>query len=363
MIGILVHDHACDRSVDEPLHDRVIAQMGARTDRWINRILALPVFDAPFNEALWKTPLSSLAFVSAMEARSGAEFAAKALTFAEEIQADVLNVFQGREIMLEQFWTLTCSVERAYFESTACQLGFGLCDRTPLLSKGDPSAALRKQSAIANLLQQKAPKRAKVVASDSSSSAPLLDKERNLKWKWAARLEEIAKRAGPFSRLFQEQELGTELTPGERLQLKAARTCGRGSSNDGFACSDVRENGEVVRSLVFEFIYPLSIDRALKYSLFLNERDWPIGAPFVESSGQVGMLQAGYIDPPDFEDPRFTSRQKEVETARAKTLKEAVPIPIGVVKVLEECVVRDGSSTSPYFCLVAFVYDLRLAQV
>ena len=54
--------------------------------------------------------------------------------------------------MLEQYWSLAHSVERAYFESTAVQLGFGLCESVgSTTSAPDPSAPLRKRAAIAGL--------------------------------------------------------------------------------------------------------------------------------------------------------------------------------------------------------------------
>ena len=37
------------------------------TDRWISKILALPVFDEAFAKAVEVTPLANLAFVSAID--------------------------------------------------------------------------------------------------------------------------------------------------------------------------------------------------------------------------------------------------------------------------------------------------------
>lgn len=112
--------------------------------------------------------------------------------------------------MLEQYWSLAHSVERAYFESTAVQLGFGLCESASSASSTpDPTASLRKRAAIASLTSKPLtqPKKAKGLnSSGSSSSTPLLDKERSEKKKWAGRLEEIGLRAGEHARLFQEAQ-------------------------------------------------------------------------------------------------------------------------------------------------------------
>lgn len=48
------------------------------------------------------------------------------------------------------------------------------------------------------------------------------------------------------------------------------------------------------------------------------------------------------IEGPDFDDHRFKALVQQVVTERAKTLKEAIPIPIGVVGALEETVVSDA---------------------
>ena len=40
------------------------------TDRWVCRILSLPVFDKAFGDAVMITPLANLTFVSAMDSQS-----------------------------------------------------------------------------------------------------------------------------------------------------------------------------------------------------------------------------------------------------------------------------------------------------
>ena len=62
------------------------------------------------------------------------------------------------------------------------QIGFGLCERKGLAAL-DPTAVLRKQAAIKGLLHRPMPppKRSKLSEPTSSSSTPLLDKEKNAK--------------------------------------------------------------------------------------------------------------------------------------------------------------------------------------
>ena len=225
----------------------------ANPDRWVSKILALPIFDGDFREAVQRSPFAGVAFVSAMDLESGAEFAGKVLSMASSLEVKVVNAFQGREVMLEQFWSLVVSIEKAFFESTAVRLGFGLCERSIPPTAVDAAARLRKQAAITGLLRQQAPqpKRAKVDPSTSSSKTPLLDKEKSEKWRWAARLEAIAQRAGSFSRLFKEEEQSAELSPGERLQLKATRADRGGSQDDGCSYPHLREVRKMVGCQLF----------------------------------------------------------------------------------------------------------------
>ena len=90
----------------------------ANPDRWVSKILALPIFDEEFREAVQQTPFAGVAFISAMDVESGAEFAGKVLSMASSLEVKVVNTFQGREVMLEQLWSLVVWIEKTFFEST-----------------------------------------------------------------------------------------------------------------------------------------------------------------------------------------------------------------------------------------------------
>ncbi|CAK8990623.1 Kinesin light chain 4 (KLC 4) (Kinesin-like protein 8), partial [Durusdinium trenchii] len=261
------------------------------TDRWVSRILDLPVFDVAFAQAVKRSPLGNLAFVSAMEVANGLEFVDRTLHFARTLDESIATVFEGRELMLEQFWTLASSVEKAYFESTAVQLGFGLCESAVVARPEDPTASLRKRAAIAALTLKPVshPKRSKKGPEEASSSTtPLLDREKSEKRRWAARLEEIGLRAGVHAKLFHEFQLGPDLSPAEKIQV-------------------------------------------LKYGLFLNARERTFSASYLSSCR---------------EDHRFLALQATVMADRAKTLKEAIPFPLRVVSLLEEAVLDDKRPTA-----------------
>lgn len=312
----------------------------AAPDRFVARVLSLPIFDRSFANAIRRSPFGSVAFVSAMEARSGSEFTDKIWALAGSLDSDTLEAFQGRETMLEQFWSLTCSVERAYLESTSVQLGFGLCEYSSKPVQLDESASLRKQSAIAALLKPtvRPPKKVKVDSTASTSSTPLLDKERNLKWKWASRLEQIGLRAGSFARLFQESAETSDLSEGERLQLKQMVLI-TGAHRTMAAHIQSFERFEKWCAATHVSLYPLTIDRILKYCLFLDGTECgPSVLPNFRAEVKWVCARLA-IEPPDFSDHRFVAIQNKVISERAKTLKEAIPFPLSVVMELETFVI------------------------
>ena len=309
-------------------------------DRWVCRILDLSVFDARFAQAVKRSPSGSLAFVAAMEARSSSDFVEGALRMARSCEGSIVDAFQGNEPMLEQFWILATSVEKAYFESTAVQLGFGLCEATAAPPGPRPIDSLRKRAAIANLSKPSIsqPKKSKRCSGEpSSSSTPLLHREKSEKKKWAARLEEIGLRAGSHAKLFSEFQLGPELSAAERIQLRN-RVLVSGAHRTMACHITTFERFERWASAFDWEFYPLTTEKVVKYGLFLNERlCGPSVLPTLRASIKWVCARLA-IDQPNFEDHRFLALQAAVISDRAKTLKEAVPVPIEVVSVLEALV-------------------------
>ena len=102
--------------------------MAQSAERWSSKILALPVFTDAFAQAVQASPFGNLAFVSAMEVHTAQEFAMKVSEWAPQLDESVRDDLLRSSFMLEQFWLLAGSVGKAFFESTALQLGFGLCE-------------------------------------------------------------------------------------------------------------------------------------------------------------------------------------------------------------------------------------------
>eukprot|EP00913_Durusdinium_trenchii_P003180 g2940.t1 len=247
-----------------------------------------------------------------MEARSCTDFVEGALRMARSCEGSIVEAFQGNELMLEQFWILATSVEKAYFESTAVQLGFGLCEAASPPSGSAPIDSLRKRAAIANLSKPafSQPKKSKKSATEaSSSSTPLLDREKSEKKKWAARLEEIGLRAGAHAKLFSEFQLGPELSAAEKIQLRNLVLVSGAHRTMACHITTFERFERWASAFDWEF-YPLTTEKVVKYGLFLNDR---LCGPSVLPTLRASVKWAAVI------------------SDRAKTLKEAVPVPIEVL--------------------------------
>ena len=87
----------------------------AQVDRWTLKILSLPLFDHAFAQAIAKTPLANLAFVSAMGVSSAAEFSAKVAEWAGSFDPAVVQVLLKDSGQLENFG-------RSQLEQRRCSL-------------------------------------------------------------------------------------------------------------------------------------------------------------------------------------------------------------------------------------------------
>jgi hypothetical protein len=295
----------------------------AQVDRWTLKILSLPLFDHAFAQAIAKTPLANLAFVSAMGVSSAAEFSAKVAEWAGSFDPAVVQVLLKDSGQLENFWSLAIRAEKMFFESIALQLGFGLCENKPPDIQGSPLDQLRQSAGVRALLSgPKAPnKKLKGLAQASDSLTPLLDQENNEKAKWAARLEAIGRRAGSAAKLLVQQGQSDDLSPPELARLRqivllsgAPRTM-----SAHIRAFEKFEHWAAASSVV---LYPLTVDKILKYCLILDQRECgPSVVPAFKTSVKWVASRLA-IDLPDLDDQRLKAIQDQIVSARATTLKE-----------------------------------------
>ena len=75
--------------------------MAQQVDRWVLKVLALPIFSDGFAQ---QSPLANLALITAMEVATGAAFVQKVSDWSSTMEADVADALLSEPSMLEQFW-------------------------------------------------------------------------------------------------------------------------------------------------------------------------------------------------------------------------------------------------------------------
>ena len=253
----------------------------AQANRWTLKILSLPVFSDAFAQAILQTPIGDLAFISAMNASSASEFASRVCDMSSTFDHEVAQTVCQDSSQLEQFWFLAIASEKLFLESTAFQLGFGLCETRTLQRESSSIAKLRKEAVIRALVSKPtAPSKKRRSSEPESSSSQLLDKENAEKAKWAARLEAIGRRAGSEAKLLTRDDQSDDLSNGELAKLKQLVLI---SGAPRTMAAHIRSFERM--EIWFDFnsipVYPLTIDKVLKYSLFLDERECGASVRFV----------------------------------------------------------------------------------
>ena len=310
----------------------------AQAERWTVKVLSLPVFDRSFSEAIVQSPLVDPAFVIALGATSAGDFTVKVNRISESFDRRVAEVLEKETDKLEQFWSLIMASEKQFLESSTQQLGFGLCE-TRNKSSGDlPYDELRKEAMIKALVSKPtAPNKRLKPDQAQSSSTPLLDKENAEKARWAARLEAIGKRAGTAAKLLSLEDQSEDLSEDELTKLKRMVLLS-GAPRTMAVHVRAFERYEIWASMQSMDPHPLNIEKVLKYALALDQRECgPSVIPAFKTSLKWVAARLA-IDLPDLDDRRLRALQEAVIAKRAKALKEAVPIPITVVGLLEKFV-------------------------
>ena len=315
----------------------------AQDDRWTVKILSLPVFSDEFSLAILKSPLANLAFVHAVDVTSASEFVEQIAEWSNEWDKDVAAAICSNPMILEHFWRLACSAEKVFLQSTVYQLGFGLCERSRMEDQERSVAWLRKSATVAPLVKKviQPSKKLKVGSEPDSSATPLLDQENAVKAKWAGRLEAIGRRAGVHSKLLNDQDANEELAPGEAAKLRKL-VLSSGAPRTMIAHVRAVERLEHWAAFSDLELFPLTVEKILKYALHLDAR---FCGPTVIPSFKTSLKWVAarlVMELPNLDDRRLRALQEKIVADRAKMLKEAKPIPLGVVGALEGLVLNEA---------------------
>ena len=311
--------------------------MAQGPERWASKILGLPIFSDAFAKAVQSSPFGNLAMVLAMDVQTPQEFAVQVADWAPQFSEDFRDDLLRSPFMLEQFYVLVRSVEQKFLASTALQLGFGCCESIPAAL--DPNAARAKRVGAIRALTEKTapPKKAPKVDPHAESSTPLLDQENAARWKYAARLEEIGKRAGSFSKLLLETTNESGLSAEEMARLRHLVLASGAPRTMAVHISNWERFEDWIVSTESE-IYPITEAKLLQYAMFLDRNECgPSVIPTFRTSVRW-ITNKLAIECPAVDHPALLALQADVITRRAKALKEAVPIPTPVIACMEKLV-------------------------
>ena len=319
--------------------------MAQLPDRWAARILALPVFDDSFAKAIQQSPYSNLALIAAMEVRSPSEFVVKVHDWSGQLPEDVRIPLLADQFMLEQFWSLASSVEKAFFESTSQQLGFGMCDPVTVAISASTAKARREKALKALLARPTPPPRKILKPAPKETATPLLDQENAARQRWAGKLEEIGRKAGQHSKLLNDTVNSEGLTADETARLRKL-VLASGAPRTMQAHISAWERFDDWAASEGIDLFPLTSDKILKYALELDQRECgPSVLPSFRTSIKWITSKLA-VDCPDLAHPALLAVQEDIIKKRASTVKEAVPIPIEAVGCLE-MFVADSSAPEP----------------
>ena len=117
--------------------------------------------------------------------------------------------------------------------------------------------------------------------SDNPSATPLLDQENAARWKWAARLEEIGKKAGTFSKLLLDTTNESGLSHAEVARLRQLVLSSGAPRTMATHVGNWERFAEWAEAKGLE-VFPLTSSKLIQYALHLDYCEcglWPLCYP------------------------------------------------------------------------------------
>ena len=168
--------------------------------------------------------------------------------------------------------------------------------------------------------------------------------------RWACRLQAIARRAGDFSKpAFARGEDGI-LTYDDDEKFKLNNLVMMSGAPSTMAGRVRRfENFELWADRNQVSLYPITIDKAVKYGVYLDDgKCGPTVLPSLRSSLKWVAFRTG-VEVPSLNEALFITLEKKVSTERGKSLKEAAPFTVNLVTAMEAFVVDSAFEAARIF--------------
>ena len=328
------------------------------TDRSINRILSLPVFDDEFVRALRLTHLNHVEFWLAVvdDCSVAVDSKIAELVSASQEDQDAKDYLMQK---LDLLMLLAHLIERSRPRiegEIATDLGFGQSLSNAASGHQDRSSKQIAAPGVGPLVPAKRP-----APSGSHVEISSLQKEENMeRSRWALRLKQIALKAGEAAKIND-----TSCMPGvSRAEQDKMKTLVFESGGFRTIRQNVRawEKFEEWATHWLISVYPPDTSTVLKYCLYLSQEGCgPAVIPSFRYA--VTWICRRLVMPlPDLKHGGITAIEAKVHTDRGKE-KEAVPMPLPLVGALENMLVIRANGGEKEACTVFLFWILILIWI
>ena len=302
------------------------------------RLLSLPFFSTEFADLLIVVQLDTVEKWLAIEADTPDQCAQEISLMAPSMVPSVsgvpclisMELVEKHMSSFMKFWLLVLKAGPKLLTDTAQCQGFGLA--TGRAISGPLTLALTKV-VRAPLLKKARVNEPRVQELDPEIKM-LLDQEMTLKEQWVARLEVICEKAGDLARINDQQFLDGSVSPEDRKRLRKL-VLSMGAY--GTMATHVRHWERFERWAKGKgTVYPPTLSLLISYVLFLSNGQC---GPTVIASVRSAVNWIGtriQMEIPDTSDPTITAMDMQVLEERGKELKEAIPLRMCVVGMLED---------------------------
>ena len=312
------------------------SRVARMTDRSINRILSLPIFDDEFNRALRLVHLDHVEFwLAVIDDRSTAvDSKIATLISAPKEDQDAKDLLMRRLDLLTMLAHLIESSRPRIEGEIATDLGFGMSLSSAKSAQPDRNMrAPVHAGGTAVVVPAKRP-----APSGSHSETSSLQREEQMeKTKWAQRLKQIARKAGDAAKIND-----TSCMPGvSRAEQDKMKTLVFEAGGFRTIRQNVRawEKFDEWAAHWQLNIYPPDTGAIVKYCMYLSQEGC---GPAVIPSFRYAVswiCRRLVMTSPDLKHGGIAAIEAKVHEGRGKELKEAIPVSLKLVGALENLLV------------------------
>ena len=337
-------------------------------DRGLSKLCRLPIFNDRFAAMLILLGITSVEFVTAFSAKTGVQFSHAVMNLAPAMTQElddakskqVLEQVANSGDLLELFWALVTAAKDTFLAESAVSFGFGQANR-PALNAADSSSSSAKKLRTALGRSTVLSANYNVKVQPQAALTPLMEQELILKHKWILRLEGIASAAGSAA-LYNSPAVDDVLTDEERTKLKRLVLAVGAFRTISFHVRHWERFATWSRAEGLN-PYPPSLDLCIKYAMFLDAQEC---GPTVIPSARAAIAWVCsriQMQAPALEGPEIKAIEMKVVELRAQEVKEAVPLPLDLVRELELHFHRSSATAPKKAVFIGWILCLLYASL